>query len=111
MVNREGNNLSSAMGNLFDVQEIWGGGGDVARLVYFTFEQSLAQGRVNIMVGRMLAGTDFAASDLYCGFQNLGLCPNPESLFLNSRTSGGGYQIFPYSSWGGRIRVRPLHNV
>ncbi|GEB03282.1 porin B [Gluconobacter roseus NBRC 3990] len=111
MVNREGNNLSSALGNLFDVQEIWGGGGDVARLVYFTFEQSLAQGRVNIMVGRMLAGTDFAASDLYCGFQNLGLCPNPESLFLNSRTSGGGYQIFPYSSWGGHIRVRPLHNV
>ncbi|WP_048846066.1 carbohydrate porin [Tanticharoenia sakaeratensis] len=111
VVNREGNNLSSAMGNLFDVQEIWGGGGDVARLVYFTMEQNLFAGRVNIMAGRMLAGTDFAASDLYCNFQNLGLCPNPESLFLNSRTSNGGFQIFPYSAWGGRIRVRPTRLV
>jgi len=111
VVNREGNNLSSAMGNLFDVQEIWGGSGKVARLVYLTMEQNLFRGRVNIMVGRMLPGTDFAASTLYCNFQNLGLCPNPESLFLNSRTATGGYQIFPYSSWGGRVRLRPWRSV
>jgi len=111
VVNRQGNNLSSAMGNLFDVQEIWGGAGPVARLVYLTAEQNLFHGRLNIIAGRMLAGTDFAASDLYCNFQSLGLCPNPESLFLNSRTSGGGYQIFPYSAWGGRIRGYPTRQT
>ncbi|MBE7212023.1 MAG: carbohydrate porin [Gluconacetobacter diazotrophicus] len=108
VVHRVGSNLSGSIGNLFNVQEIYGGGGYVARLAYLTMEQVMAGGRIDLMAGRMESGTDFAASSLYCSFMNLGLCPNPEAPYLNGRAGNGGFQIFPYSSWGGRVRLRPL---
>ncbi len=105
IVNREGSNLGRTIGdNLNQVQEIYGAGGDtVAHLVFAYFEQSLANGRVDIALGRMPELNDFSASPLYCNFMNNSLCGNPKTL----PGSDVGLSSYPDAVWGGRVRVRP----
>lgn len=109
LVNRHGTNVGTAFGdNLNQVQEIYGAGGNtVVHLVYAYFEQSLANGQVNIAVGRMPLLNDFAASPLNCNFMNNSLCGNPKSLPGNDV----GISSYPDAVWGGRIRVRPTPNT
>ena len=105
IVNREGTNVGSAFGdNLNQVQEIYGAGGNTAvHLVYAYAEQSFANGRVDLTVGRMPVLNDFAASPLYCNFMNNSLCGNPKSLPGNDV----GISSYPDGAWGTRLRVRP----
>ena len=108
LINRLGRNLSSdKIGNLFQVQEVYGGDrSPYARVVFLTLEESLFGGRVNAVAGRTNAGADFAFSLLYGNFQNVAINGHPNSLPAN-----GGFNVFPFSLWGGRVRVKPTDSV
>jgi len=83
------------------VQEIFGGGGDVAaHLVYLYGEQLLDNGRVDIAAGRLPVGTYFASSPLYCDFMNVIFCGNPHPLPVYP-----GEPDWPAATWGGQARV------
>jgi len=105
IVNRQGTNVGTAFGdNLNQVQEIYGAGGNTAvHLVYAYAEQSFANGRVDIALGRMPVLNDFAASPLNCNFMNNSLCGNPKSLPGNDV----GISSYPDAAWGVRARIRP----
>ena len=105
VVNRSGSSDSTLFGdNLLPVQEIYGAGGDTAlHFVYAYAEETLADGRLDMAVGRMPLANDFAASPLYCNFMNNAQCGNPKAL-----TSDVRFSSYPDAVWGGRIRVRPV---
>jgi porin len=109
MVERAGRDASADfMGDhLFEVQEIYGGGGDVAvHLAYFYGEESLANGAFDIAAGRMIVGDDFANSPLYCEFMSHANCPTLRDLGITN-----GFSTYPDSSWGGRVKVMPMGDV
>jgi porin len=105
IVNRAGNNTSTAFGdNLLPVQEIYGAGGNVAlHLVYFYGEETLLHGALDISAGYFPVGTNFAASPLNCNFMQNALCGNPKEL------PGGdaGFSAWPDATLGGQVRVKP----
>jgi porin len=109
IVGRYGANLSNNIGDqVSPVQEIFGAGGNVvAHFVYTYGELSLRNGAIDIAVGRMPVGNEFAASPLYCNFMNNAICGNPKAL------SGqvGGFSAWPDATWGGRIRLRPTQDT
>ena len=109
IVNGHGSQLGRTIGdNLNQVQEIYGARGDtVAHFVFGYFEQSLANGRVDIALGRMPELNDFSASPLYCNFMNNSLCGNPKTL----PGSDVGLSSYPDGVWGGRVRVRPTKDT
>ena len=99
---RDGENLSATgVGNLFEVQETYGGG-RIARLAEFSLEQSLADGRVSLKAGRIFAGSDFATSPVFCAFVSNAFCGHPNSIPYNINLS-----LYPVASWGARIEVQP----
>jgi porin len=103
MVERAGRDASADfMGDhLFEVQEIYGGAGDVAvHLAYLYAEESLADGAFDIAAGRMVVGDVFAESPLYCEFMSHADCPTLRDLGITS-----GFSTYPDSSWGGRVIV------
>ncbi|HEY2051986.1 MAG TPA: carbohydrate porin [Caulobacteraceae bacterium] len=103
MVERAGRDASrDFMGDyLFEVQEIYGGAGDVAvHLAYLYGEESLANGDFDIAAGRMIVGDDFASSPLYCEFMSHTDCPTLRDLGINP-----AFSTYPDSSWGGRVIV------
>ena len=103
MVNREGHNLTDEkIKNEFRTQEVFGAGKDI-RLVYLTYEQKFADGRIALLFGRTNVGQDFAYSKLFCNFQQNGLCGRPRSLVDN-----GDFSNFPLSAYGGRLKVKPF---
>lgn len=110
---RFGSSLSKdAIGNLVSVQEIYGTGEDF-RLTELSFSQSFLNQHVNISLGRVITESDFATSPLlwdhasiYCVFQNNGICGTPVGVPVNS-----GYDAYPQSTWGGRLRVAPSDTV
>ncbi len=104
LVNRSGSNDSTLFGdNLLPVQEIYGAGGNVGvHLVYAYAEEKLADGRVDLALGRFPVSNDFAASPLYCNFMNNSLCGNPKAL-----PGEIGFSSYPDAVWAGRARLRP----
>lgn len=103
---RDGENLSATrVGNLFEVQETFGGG-RIARLAELSIEQSIANDAVNIKVGRIFAGADFAFSSLTCEFQSNAFCGHPNSIPYNS-----GISLYPVASWGVRLQFKPVHGL
>lgn len=106
---RWGRSLSRRdIGNLVSVQEIYGTGEDF-RLTELSFEQSFAGKHVDVSIGRIITESDFAVSptlwghaSLYCQFMNNGVCGTPVGVPVNS-----GYDAYPQSTWGGRIKVQP----
>src|SRR4051794_38646140 len=109
IVGRYGANLSNNIGDqVSPVQEIFGAGGNVvAHFVYTYGELALRNGAIDIAVGRMPVGNEFAASPLYCNFMNNAICGNPKAL------SGqvGGFSAWPDATWGGRARLRPTQDT
>ncbi len=105
LVNREGSNLGSQLGdNLNQVQEIYGAGGDtVVHLVYAYAEETLFNGRLDVIVGREPVDNDFAASPIYCNFMSNTICGNPRALVV----SDIGMSSYPDGVWGTRARLRP----
>jgi porin len=110
---RYGYSLSQqVIGNLVSVQEIYGTGQNF-RLAELSFEQALYDNHLNIVAGRVITENDFATSpllwdhaSLYCVFQNNGICGTPVGVPVNS-----GYDAYPQSTWGARVRVSPVDTV
>ena len=105
MVERAGRDASADfMGDhVFEVQEIYGGGGDVAaHLAYLYAEQSLAGGAVDIEAGRLIVGDDFAESPLYCEFMSHANCPTLRDLGVTT-----GFTTYPDGTWGARVKIAP----
>ena len=109
VVNRAGRNLSSDYigDRVLQAQEIFGAGFDMAvHDVWLYGEQNLFDDRVDIVLGRVFPGMDFAASPLYCDFMTLTICGHPRAL-----TAEQGFIDWPQNTWGGRIRVRPTSDT
>lgn len=110
---RWGRSLSQdVVGNLVSVQEIYGTGENF-RLTELSFEQALLDNHIDISLGRVITENDFATSpllwdhaSLYCAFQNNGICGTPVGVPVNS-----GYDAYPQSTWGGRVRVAPADTL
>ncbi|HWU03890.1 MAG TPA: carbohydrate porin, partial [Novosphingobium sp.] len=99
VIHRKGTDLTATrLGNLFEVQELYGGGQDL-RPANITYEQEFAGGKTAVKIGIYNSGADFATLPSGCNFQNFAFCPRPTTLFYNSGFSG-----FPVPRWGLRVR-------
>ena len=108
MVGRYGIPISRQFGDeLNPSQEIYGAGGNVvSHLVYAYAEETLAHGRLDVAAGRNPLLDDFAASPLYCNFENNAFCGNPKASSDNT-----GFSSYPDAGWSLRGRVRPIPTV
>lgn len=99
MIQRHGNSLSlEYIGNDTSVQQIYGM--QKLRLTIFTYEQKLANGRIDLEVGRSAGNLAFLTSPLYCQFQSNVICGSPVYIFqVNNFTA------FPASGWMGRSKI------
>ena len=99
MIQRHGNSLSlESIGNDTSVQQIYGM--QELRLTIFTYEQKLAEGRIDLEVGRSAGNLAFLTSPLYCQFQSNVICGSPVYIFQVSN-----FTAFPASGWMGRSMV------
>ena len=107
-VGRYGIPISRAFGDqLNPSQEIYGAGGNVVNhFVYGYAEETLANGRFDLAAGRNPLLDEFAASPLYCNFENNAFCGNPKASSDN-----GGFSSYPDSGWSIRGRVRPIASI
>ncbi|QHI96313.1 carbohydrate porin [Aristophania vespae] len=93
--------------NLNPSSEIYGGGGNVFfHLVYFYAEETLFNGRLDIIAGHPSFLSDFSSDALYCNFMNNAFCGN-----LKPSSDNYARSSYPASSWGTRIRVRPTDHT
>jgi len=109
VINRHGRNASADFldDHVFQVQEIYGGGGDVGvHLVSFYAQQKFPKDKIDLEGGRIPVGNDFANSPLNCDFMTDAICGSPHSL-----PAKGAFTIFPNSTWGGRLKVKPLSDI
>jgi porin len=70
-------------------------------LTEFTYQQSLLNNFLDVIVGRSNATGEFARSTYGCQFENVADCPFEMTQLV------GGFPGFPYVNWGGRVRVAP----
>ena len=100
---RHGRSLArDDIGNTTSVQEIFGGG-QTYRLSELSYDQALFDDKVEYLVGRITANTDFAQSPIYCNFQSNSTCGNPAFFGRDSN-----FVFFPVPSWGGRVTLKPF---
>ncbi|GAN52901.1 carbohydrate porin [Tanticharoenia sakaeratensis] len=89
--------------NLNPSSEIYGAGGNVAvHFVYGYGEETLFNGHLDIIAGRIPFLNDFSSNPLYCNFMNNAFCGNPKASSDNIAHSS-----YPDAVWSTRIRVRP----
>lgn len=96
---RDGRNLTADTGidPLQQAQEVYGRG-DVWRLTQFFYDQALFDDVVDLKLGRMTVGEDFAAFS--CDFENLSFCGSqPGNL------AGDYWYNWPISQWGARLKI------
>lgn len=106
VIHRKGEDLTATrIGNLFEVQELFGGGQDL-RPAELSYEQQVNGGRTALKFGLYHTGDDFATLPSGCQFQNFAFCPRPTTLFYNSGFSG-----FPIPRWGARVRQEIAKNL
>ncbi|UMM64441.1 carbohydrate porin [Aristophania vespae] len=87
--------------------EDYGGGGNVVvHLVYAYGEETVLNGKLAIAAGRMAELSDFAASPLFCNFQNNSFCGRPKAITETNYVAG-----YPASTWGLRVRGRPVDHI
>jgi porin len=109
---REGSSLSqNAIGNLLTVQEIYGDG-LTPHLTELSYDQPFLKDAIDVSLGRIITENDFADSSkywggaLYCDYQNNGICGTPIAAPIDS-----GYDAYPSSAWGVRVRGNPSKSV
>jgi porin len=97
---RRGKDLGAdaGLGVLQQVQEVYGRG-QTWRLTQFWYQQSLANGHVDVKIGRLTQGEDFGAFS--CQFMNLSFCGSPIG-----NLAGDYWYNWPISQWAVRARVR-----
>ncbi len=93
--------------NIAPSQEIYGAGGNVVNhLVFAYFEETLANGRFDLQVGRIPVQNDYNSNPLFCNFQNNAFCGNPKIFGDNIAISS-----YPDANWAFNVRVRPIPQV
>jgi porin len=98
---RTGKNISTLAGTQFGLSG-QNGPSDTVRLSEFSWDQSLFDDHVRILLGRLNPTAEFATSDLSCNFVSNITCAQPFAWYVN--TSGVAN---PVSTWGGRITFKP----
>ncbi|GHB29771.1 porin [Pseudovibrio japonicus] len=88
--------------NVIDVSQIFIG--DVFGISQINLLQTLANDRIEIALGRLSAGADFATSDAFVYYVSAGVNPNPLQLLENLPS----FTTPPFSQWGARGTVRAL---
>lgn len=109
LINRHGRNASKDyLGDtILQAQEIFGGThGAIVHLVYAYAELARGNGAFDLMAGRLPVTHDFASSPLYCEFLNTLVCGSPRAT-----VGDPAFTIFPNSTWGGRLRLKPRSDV
>ncbi|EUK17439.1 carbohydrate porin [Commensalibacter papalotli (ex Servin-Garciduenas et al. 2014)] len=101
IMNRSGRNASADYvgDSQIQAQEVYGGG--YARLLHMYdlyAEQKLWHDNIDIKIGRMSVGDDYAHSAIACQFMLLTTCGHPRST-----QSQQGFSDWPGAVWGGRI--------
>jgi porin len=97
---RRGAGVSSDyIGNRLPVQEVYGG--PYTRLSEASYEQNLADGRLNLRLGFFAMGNDLGGLAIGCQLVNAAFCAHPLSLSGNS-----GWYNYPNARWGAAIRYQ-----
>jgi porin len=86
-------------GNVFTVQELYGG--QNVKLANVQFNTVLLEQRLDIAYGRLIANDDFLRSPLYCQFINNAFCGSPKPVFLQNPFT---FTAYPLATWGARVR-------
>jgi porin len=86
-------------GNVFTVQELYGG--QNVKLANFQFNTLLLDNRLDLAYGRLIANDDFLRSPLYCQFVNNSFCGSPKAVFLQNPFT---FTAYPVATWGARAR-------
>jgi len=96
---RNGRNLSNdaQLGTLQEVQEIYGRG-QTWRLTQFWYDQKYFSEKLDLKVGRLTMGEDFAAFS--CEFQNLTFCGSQPGNIV-----GNYWHNWPVSQWATRAKI------
>lgn len=100
VTDRNGRNLGADanIGNNMLLQEVYGRG-QTWHLTQFWLDQKLFDDRLDIKLGRMTVGEDFASFS--CDFQNLTFCGSQPGNIV------GGYWVnWPTSQWAARLKYR-----
>lgn len=96
---RAGQNLSKAtIGNDIVCSSIFGS--EQFRFYFLYLEKTFLDKRVNIRVGRIAAGDDFAFSPLYWTFVSNGIDGCPITIPINMF-----FTVYPTATWGARAKV------
>ena len=94
---QQGRDLSGEdIGNIFAVAQIFNG--DVARLNQLYLELALWDDLVDVAVGRLAAGDDFAAADSYGYYVSGAVNGNPTSILVDFPS----FTTPPFTQWGAR---------
>lgn len=97
---RRGEDLGAdaGLGVLQQVQEVYGRG-QTWRLTQFWYQQAFANDHIDLKLGRLTEGEDFAAFS--CQFMNLSFCGAPPG-----NLAGDYWYNWPISQWAARLRVK-----
>jgi carbohydrate-selective porin OprB len=98
---RTGKSISGLAGTQFGLSG-QNGPSDTVRLSEFSWDESLFDDHVRLLVGRINPTAEFATSDISCSFVSNITCAQPFAWYVNN--SGAAY---PVSTWGGRITLKP----
>lgn len=97
-----GDDLSDTeIGNLIDVSQVFDG--RTVRLGQMYLEQELLGGALDVAVGRLSAGDDFATSDLYDSYVSSGVNGNPFAISENLPS----FSSDSIAQWGVRAILKP----
>jgi porin len=105
LAKRDGDSVSaeyvapSEGGNLFPVQQIYGG--QNFHLVNVQLNTRLLDERLDLAYGRIVANDDFLRSPLYCQFLNNAICGSPKAVFFENPFA---FSAYPSAQWGARAR-------
>ena len=78
------------------------GPSDTIRLSELSWDQSLLQDHLRLLVGRINPTAEFAVSDISCVFVSNITCAQPFAWYVDN--SG---VAFPVSTWGARVTIKP----
>jgi porin len=91
--------------NLFTVSQVFEG--QSVRLAQMYFEQDLLEKRLNLEIGRLSTGNDFATLNVFNNYVSNAVNGNPFSLSLNAPS----FSSDPVASWGFRAIVKPTDEL
>lgn len=101
-----GDDLSDTrIGNLIGVAQAFNG--RTVGLGRMYLEQELLEGKLDIAIGRLSAGDDFATSDLYASYISTGINSNPFAIAANVPS----FTADPIAQWGARAIVQPIEQI